>query len=158
MNKKYALVFLFFLFVTFLAAFVGNFFTAPSIQGWYVALEKPSFSPPNWLFGPAWTILYFLMAVSAFLVWQERESPQRKKALTFYFIQLALNSLWSIIFFGWYNLGLAFVEIIFLWLFILLTLISFYRIKKLAGILFIPYLIWVSFASILNFAIWQLNT
>jgi len=158
MNKKYTLVFIFFLFVTFLAAFIGNFFTAPNIQNWYAVLEKPSFSPPNWLFGPVWTILYFLMAVSAFLIWQERESPQRKKALTLYFVQLALNTLWSIIFFGWHNLGLAFVEIIFLWFFIFLTLTTFYRIKKLSGILFIPYLIWVSFASILNLAIWQLNT
>jgi tryptophan-rich sensory protein len=157
MNKKHISALIFFLLVTFLAAFIGNFFTMPSIQDWYASLSKPSFNPPNWLFGPAWTILYFLMAVSAFLVWQKRENPRAKKALTFYFIQLALNSLWSIIFFGWQNLGLAFVEIIFLWLFILLTLINFYKIVRVAGILFIPYILWVSFASLLNFSIWQLN-
>ena len=157
MNKKQISVLIFFLLITFLAAFIGNFFTMPNIQDWYISLNKPSFNPPTWLFGPAWTILYVLMAVSAFLVWREKGNPQRKKALTFYFIQLALNSLWSVIFFGLHNLGLAFLEIIFLWFFIVLTLINFYTIKKLAGILFIPYLIWVSFAGILNFAIWQLN-
>ena len=157
MNKKQISVLIFFLLITFLAAFIGNFFTMPNIQDWYISLNKPSFNPPTWLFGPAWTILYVLMAVSAFLVWRGKGNPQRKKALTFYFIQLALNSLWSVIFFGLHNLGLAFLEIIFLWFFIVLTLINFYTIKKLAGILFIPYLIWVSFAGILNFAIWQLN-
>jgi benzodiazapine receptor len=157
MNKKYILALIFFLFITFLAAFVGNYFTMPSIPTWYASLNKPSFSPPNWLFGPAWTVLYILMTVSAFLIWQKRENPQTKKALTFYFIQLTLNTLWSIIFFGWHNLGLAFAEIVFLWFFILLTLINFYKVKKLTGILFIPYILWVSFAAILNFAIWQLN-
>lgn len=157
MNKKYILALIFFLFITFLAAFVGNYFTMPSIPTWYASLNKPSFSPPNWLFGPVWTILYVLMAVSAFLIWQKGENSQAKKALTFYFIQLTLNTLWSIIFFGWHNLGLAFAEIVFLWFFILLTMINFYKVKKLTGILFIPYILWVSFAAILNFAIWQLN-
>jgi tryptophan-rich sensory protein len=157
MNKKHIPVLIAFFLITFLAAFIGNFFTMPNIQDWYSSLNKPSFSPPNWLFGPVWTILYFLMAISAFLVWQRRENSQAKKALTFYFIQLVLNTLWSIIFFGWHNLGLAFVEIILLWVFILLTLISFYKIVRIAGILFIPYILWVSFAGFLNFTIWQLN-
>ena len=157
MNKKYIPALIFFLLITFLAAFIGNFFTIPNIQDWYASLNKPSFNPPNWLFGPAWTVLYVLMAVSVFLVWQKKENPQRGKALTIYFVQLALNALWSIIFFGLHNLGLAFVEIIFLWFFILLTLVNFYKVKKLAGILFMPYLLWVSFAALLNFAVWQLN-
>lgn len=140
-----------------MAGAIGSVFTVSSIQNWYAYLEKPFFSPPNWLFAPAWITLYTLMGIAAFLVWQKRENPQTKKALTFYFIQLALNTLWSVIFFGWHNLGLAFVEIVFLWFFILLSLISFYKIVRIAGILFIPYILWVSFAAVLNFSIWQLN-
>jgi len=146
-----------FILVTFVAAFIGSLFTTPNIASWYSTLTKPSFAPPNWLFGPAWTILYILMAVAAFLIWQNKNNPQAKKALIFYFIQLTLNSLWSIIFFGWHNPQLAFFEIVILWLFILLTLIKFYKIKKTAGLLLVPYLLWVSFASFLNLFIWLLN-
>ena len=146
-----------FLLITFVVAFIGSSFTTPNIASWYSTLTKPSFAPPNWLFAPAWTILYILMAVAVFLIWQNRNNPQAKYALTFYFIQLALNSFWSVIFFGLHHPQLAFFEIIILWIFILITLLKFYKIQRTAGLLLIPYLLWVSFASILNLFIWLLN-
>jgi len=164
MNKKYILALIFFLFITFLAAFLGNFFTVSSIPTWYASLNKPSFSPPNWLFGPAWTVLYVLMAVSAFLIWSSyakatdgQAKKEIKTALTFYFIQLVFNALWSVIFFGLKNPAWAFFEILILWILILIITLKFYKIRKVAGFLFIPYILWVSFATILNFAVWQLN-
>ncbi len=156
-NEKQILTFLGFLLITFCAAFVGNFFTTSNISNWYIFLDKPFFSPPNWLFGPVWTILYFLMTFSAFLVWREKENSKRKIALIFYFIQLVLNSIWSIIFFGLKNLGLAFFEMLALWFFIFLTIIYFFRIKKFSGYLLLPYIFWVSFALILNLTIWLIN-
>jgi len=157
MFKKYILPFLIFLFITFLAAFIGSFFTAKSIPNWYQFLNKPVFAPPNWLFGPAWTLLYLLMTIAAFLVWQKRKEVKTKRALTLYFVQLTLNALWSVIFFGFQNLGLAFLEIVILWLFILSTFFNFYKIRKTAGFLFLPYLCWVTFAAILNLSVWLLN-
>ncbi len=157
MNKKNILALIIFLLITFLAALVGNLFTVPNISTWYASLNKPSFSPPNWLFGPAWTILYVLMAVAAFLVWKKGEEPKIKSSLCFYFAQLLLNTAWSIAFFGLQNPFLGFVVIVILWLLILITLVKFWKIERLAGILFIPYILWVSFAAILNFAVWQLN-
>lgn len=155
--KKSIFPFLISALIVFLAAFIGSFFTTPNISNWYQYLNKPSFNPPNWVFGPTWTILYLLMAAAAFLIWQKRNHPQAKKALIFYLIQLGLNSLWSIIFFGFHQIGLAFIEIIILWFFILLTLLNFYKISKPAGALLIPYLLWVSFASFLNFSLWLIN-
>jgi len=157
MNKKYILALIFFLFVTFLAAFVGNFFTVSSIPTWYASLNKPSFSPPNWLFGPAWTVLYVLMAIAAFLVWKKRKESETKSSLCFYFAQLLLNSAWSVAFFGLQNPFLGFLVIIILWLLIVITMVKFWKIERVAGLLFIPYILWVSFATILNFAVWQLN-
>jgi len=157
MNKKYILALIIFLLITFLAAFVGNFFTMPNIPTWYASLNKPSFSPPNWLFGPVWTILYILMAVSAFLVWKKGEEPRIKSSLFFYFAQLLLNTAWSIAFFGLHNPFRGFLVIIALWFMIVLTMVEFWKIEKAAGILFIPYILWVTFAAILNFAVWKLN-
>jgi len=157
MSKKYLFPLLISILIALSAGFIGSFFTTPSIASWYAFINKPSFSPPNWLFAPAWTLLYILMGIAAFLIWQKRDNQKTKQALRFYGTQLILNALWSIIFFGMHNPGLAFLEIIFLWIFIFLTLIKFYKINKTAGILFIPYLLWVSFASILNYAIWMLN-
>jgi tryptophan-rich sensory protein len=157
MIKQKILPLIGFILITFIAAFIGSLFTTPSIASWYRNLNKPSFAPPNFLFAPVWTILFFLMAIAAFLVWQNKNNPQTKKALTFYFVQLAFNSLWSIIFFGLHNPGVAFLEIIILWLLILLTLIKFYKIQKIAGLLLVPYLLWVSFASFLNLFVWLLN-
>ena len=157
MFKKSILPLLISILIVFSFGFIGSFFTTSSITNWYAFINKPLFSPPNWIFGPVWTLLYILMGVSAFLIWQKRDNLKTKPALIFYGIQLILNALWSIIFFGMHNPGLALLEIIILWLFILITLIKFYKINKTAGLLFIPYLLWVSFASILNYAIWILN-
>ena len=157
MFKKYLLPLLIFIFIALLAGFIGSFFTTSSISTWYAFINKPLFSPPNWIFAPVWSLLYVLMGISAFLIWQKRDNLKIKPAMIFYGIQLVLNTLWSIIFFGMHNPGLALLGILILWVFISITLIEFYRINKTAGLLFIPYLIWVSFASILNYAIWILN-
>ncbi|MBL7142552.1 MAG: tryptophan-rich sensory protein [Candidatus Pacebacteria bacterium] len=141
-----------------LAGIVGSIFTTASIQNWYVFLEKPVFAPPNWLFAPAWLTLYTLMGIAAFLIWQKRDNlTVRNSALKIYGIHLILNACWSIIFFGLRNPGLAFIEIVVLWIFILVITVKFFRIRKTAGFLFIPYLLWVSFASVLNLSIWLLN-
>lgn len=141
-----------------LAGLIGSFFTAPAIDSWYQYLAKPSFSPPNWIFGPVWTLLYILMGIAFYLVWQSGfENKKKKIALLIFAIQLALNSLWSILFFGLENPFWALNEIICLWIFILATLVLFWKIKKSAGWLLFPYLVWVSFAAVLNFSIWQLN-
>lgn len=133
------------------AGVVGSVFTINSIPTWYVTLNKPVFSPPNWVFGPVWTILYILMGISLYLVWLKKKVPN-----VFWF-QLALNAVWSIIFFGMKNPTLAFIDIIALWVSIVLTMKAFSKTNKLAGNLLIPYLIWVSFASFLNLAIVVLN-
>lgn len=141
-----------------LAGLIGSFFTAPAISSWYVQLEKPSFNPPNWLFGPVWISLFFLMGISAYLIWEKGLADKKiKRALIIFIIQLLLNTSWSILFFGLKSPLAAFGEIIFLWLAILITVIFFYRISKIASLLLLPYLLWVSFASILNFFIWRLN-
>jgi len=139
-----------------MAGVVGSFFTASSIATWYAALNKPAFSPPNWLFGPAWIILYFLMGVSLYIVWESR-AKGKKTALAFFSAQLALNALWPVIFFGLKSPLLAFIVIIALWLAILLTILKFYRISGKAAYLLMPYILWVSFAAILNLAIVFLN-
>lgn len=142
--------------IVFAAAAVGSVFTAPAITGWYAALNKPSFSPPNWLFGPAWTVLYILMAYSIYLVWAAG-GPKAKTAMKVFGLQLILNSLWSILFFGLKSPGLALAEIIVLWVMILLTILKFLKVSKTAGYLLLPYLAWVSFASLLNLAVFKLN-
>lgn len=130
---------------------LGSFFTVSSIPIWYQTLNKPAFSPPNWVFGPVWTILYILMGISLYLVWTKRKVPP------VFWIQLILNALWSIIFFGLKNPTLALIDIIVLWIAIVLTIKSFSKINKLAGNLLMPYLIWVSFASVLNLGVVLLN-
>lgn len=142
--------------VSFLAGGIGSIFTAPAIKNWYPTLAKPAFNPPNWLFGPAWSLLYLLMGIALYLVWQS-PSTNKKMAYWAFFIQLILNACWSIIFFGSHQLGLAFGEIVLLWLAIVWTIISFWRISKPAAYLLMPYLLWVIFAAILNFAVWRLN-
>jgi len=146
------------LILCFLAAYLGQVFTGPAIPTWYAGLQKPIFSPPNWLFGPVWTLLYALMAVSAFLVWREDGKDQEiKLALKIFVIQLILNSLWSLAFFGLRSPLLGLIVIVALWAAILLTIKNFLRISALAGWLMLPYLLWVSFASVLNFSIFILN-
>jgi len=151
-------VLIFSILVCFLAAGVGSAFTAPAIPTWYTTLNKPFFSPPSWLFAPVWTILYFLMGVSLYLIWNTKENNKdKKKSYLFFATQLTLNTLWSIIFFGLKNPTLAFVEIIFLWIAIFVTIKSFLKINKRAGQLLFPYLAWVSFATLLNLAVALLN-
>lgn len=138
-----------------LAGVIGSFFTS-SITNWYAALTKPSFNPPSWIFGPVWAILYLLMGISLYLVWAS-DSKQKRNAMIVFGIQLLLNVIWSIIFFGLHNIFLAFVDIILLWVFILVTMVLFYRIGKISSYILVPYFAWVSFAMILNYWILILN-
>ena len=140
------------------AGIIGSFFTVAAIPTWYAALNKPSFNPPAWLFGPVWIGLYTLMGVAFFLTWRlGREKPGVNKALTFFAVQLILNTVWTPLFFGLKLPGLAFAEIILLWIVIVLTLVQFYKLSKTAGLLLVPYILWVSFAAVLNFSLWVLN-
>jgi benzodiazapine receptor len=141
-----------------LAGFIGSLFTTPAIPNWYASLNKPSFTPPNWLFSPVWISLYFLMGISLFIVWHVGFKEQNVKiAIAIFAIQLILNSLWSVVFFGSKSPLGGFIVIIFLWIAILATIISFFKISKAAGILLTPYILWVSFAAVLNFFLFWLN-
>ena len=140
------------------AGMIGALFTIKAIPTWYAALEKPSFNPPNWIFGPVWLTLYTMMGVSLYLVWREREKPGGSRAALWIFgLQLFLNAIWTPVFFGARLLFPAFIVISLLWFFIILTILSFRKHNRIAAILLIPYLLWVSFASILNLSIWLLN-
>lgn len=135
-----------------------SLFTFDAISDWYVTLEKPLFAPPNWIFGPVWIILYFLMGVSLYIVWEnELKSKSRKVFFTVFGIQLILNALWSLLFFGLKSPLLGLVDIILLDIMVIFTIIYSKSISKLAAILLVPYLVWIIFASILNFAIFLLN-
>ena len=140
------------------AGIIGSVFTMPSIPNWYAGLAKPALNPPAWVFGPVWTILFALMGISAFLIWKRGLTHKDVKIILGIFVgQLLSNILWSIIFFGWHNPTGAFVDIIFLWFAILATIISFAKISKSAAWLLVPYILWVSFAAYLNYAIWMAN-
>ena len=140
------------------AGLLGALATTPSIGGWFKGLVKPSFNPPNWIFGPVWTTLYLMMGVALFLVWRRGlKTAGVKAALVLFLIQLALNVLWSVLFFGLHQPAPAFFEIAALWVFILLTMLKFFGLSRPAGWLLFPYLLWVSFASVLNFFLWRLN-
>lgn len=141
-----------------LAGIIGSLFTSSAIPTWYATLNKPSFNPPSWLFGPVWTLLYILMGISFYLIWTAKKSKYKSTAIKIFIIQLILNALWSIIFFGAHWIFVAFIEIILMWIFILLSIIKFHKISKTASYLLIPYILWVSFATILTFAIWVLNS
>jgi translocator protein len=137
---------------------IGGSFSRPEIDGWYQSIEKPSWQPPNWVFGPVWTTLYILMGIALYLIWKSNAPENRKRtAITLWSIQLVLNFFWSYIFFSLHELGWALAEIIVLWVFILLTIFAFARISRLAAWLLVPYISWVSFASILTYTIYQLN-
>lgn len=146
-----------------LAGIIGSVFTVSSIPTWYATIVRPELSPPNWIFGPVWTTLYGLMGVAAFLVWSSyaEASEDKKKgikiALALFGIQLVLNTLWSVIFFGLQNPGAALIEILVLWLAIITTIVTFSKISKPAAWLLVPYIAWVSFAAYLNYSIWALN-
>ncbi len=146
-----------FLLAVFAAAAVGGAANATSLAEWYPALVKPSWTPPSWLFGPVWTALYILMAVAGWLVWLRRGWAGAKVSMTLFASQLALNAAWSWLFFGFRMPGAAFAEIVVLWAAIGATTVSFWRDRPVAGLLFAPYLLWVSFAAALNYAIWRMN-
>ena len=144
--------------VSELAGIIGSVFTFSAIPNWYATLARPALNPPAWIFGPVWTTLYLLMGISAFLIWKKGLGRRDVKiALSIFIGQLILNTLWSIIFFGLESPGGALIEIVFLWCAILATIITFSRISRLAGWLLAPYILWVSFAGYLNYAIWALN-
>lgn len=150
--------------LTTFAASLGSLATSSSIYTWYASINKPTFNPPNWLFGPVWTVLFIMMAIAFFLVWnqgaekkKDKNKDYRKSALLFFSIQLAANVLWSFVFFFFQNPGMAFLEIMVLWLTIILVIYYFENLNRLAAWLMIPYLFWVSFAAFLNFVIWQMN-
>lgn len=137
---------------------VSGFFTATGVDGWYSSINKPSWNPPNWIFGPVWTTLYVMMGVALYIVWKSAASATaRRNAFILFGMQLLLNFFWSVVFFRLQSPGWALIEIIFLWIAILATIFSFATINKVAAWLLVPYISWVSFAMILNFTIWRLN-
>jgi tryptophan-rich sensory protein len=143
------------------AGIIGSAFTMPAIAGWYATLAKPAFSPPNWLFGPAWTVLYILMGASLYLVWSKnstlKEAKWKSIAIKAFAIQLILNVAWSVLFFGLQSAVLGFAGIVALWISIAATMRLFRKIDRKAFWLLVPYILWVSFAAVLNFSIWVLN-
>lgn len=144
--------------VSELAGIIGSAFTISAIQNWYTRLVKPALNPPSWIFGPVWTTLYALMGIAVFLIWKNGlERKDVRMALGVFGIQLFLNALWSIIFFGLHSPGLALVDIAALWIAIVWTMFVFYKISKPAAYLLVPYILWVSFAMYLNYSIYVLN-
>ena len=158
MKKSPALQLFFSIMFCQLAGIIGSFFTFSSVKTWFITLNKPFFQPPSWLFSPVWITLYTLMGVALFLIWtKKKQSKKHHEAISIFILQLAINALWSIVFFGWHNLLLSIFVIGFLWALIVILIGRFYKIDKRAAYLLIPYLLWVSFATILNFAVWALN-
>ena len=136
---------------------VAGIFTSQAVPTWYSSLNRPSFNPPNWVFGPVWTSLYILLGFSFYLIWKENPSDNKNLAIKVFLIQILLNFAWSFIFFYFKLIGVALFEIILLWIIISLMIYLFYKIKPIAAYLNIPYLLWVSFATILNSAYYYLN-
>ncbi len=155
-TKKQVIGLVAWLAVCFIAAAIG---AAASIQAgtFYTQLARPAWAPPPTWFGPVWTVLYAMMGIAAWLVWRAGGFSAARKALTLFLVQLAVNALWSWLFFGWHMGAAAFADIVLLWCLIAATLLAFWRIRPLAGALLAPYLLWVSFATALNYAVWQLN-
>ncbi len=146
-----------FLGVCFLVSGLGGWVTSTSVDTWYQTLEKPPFNPPDWVFAPVWTALYIFMAVAGWRVWRKVGFAQAKTAFTYYFIQLALNLVWSFLFFGAQNVGAALLEVVVFLIAIIATMLHFAQFDKIAAGLFVPYAAWVSFATLLNGSIWFLN-
>jgi benzodiazapine receptor len=141
----------------FAVAGVGSLFTRPAIEGWYAALRKPLWTPPNWIFGPVWSALYLSMAIAAWLVWRRAGFAGARLPLTLFALQLVLNLAWTGVFFGLRMPRAAFAEIVLLWLFILATTAAFWPLSRAAAWLMVPYLLWVTYAATLNYGIWRLN-
>jgi tryptophan-rich sensory protein len=140
-----------------IAGFLGSLFTTPAIPTWYKTLNKPFFTPPNWIFSPVWISLFILMGISLYFVWRRADHPKFKMAFIFFFVQLILNILWSVVFFGLRSPLLGLIDIVLLWVAVLFTILNFLKVSKFAGVLLLPYLVWVSFATLLNFSFWFLN-
>jgi len=145
--------------ISLAAGLIGSFATmGEGFNSWYSTIEKPAFTPPNWVFGPVWTILYLLMGIAAFLVWQKGAQLRMVRiALGWFLAQLVLNALWTPVFFGLHQIGWAFAVIVLLWAAIVVTMYCFSRVSKTGAVLLVPYLLWVSFATVPNGAIWWLN-
>ena len=157
-NKKNVVRFAIALLIPLLAGAIGSIFTSLSVDTWYTGLEKPFLNPPSWVFGPVWTTLYILMGIALFLVWKKGLSSKGvKPALYVFAMQMVLSVTWSIFFFGMQSPGLALINIALLWFYIFWTIIMFRRVSKIASYLLIPYILWVSFASYLNYSIFILN-
>jgi len=146
----------FFIVLCFATAWAGAGATSRSLA-WYAALRKPSWTPPNWLFGPVWSILYLMMAIAAWRVWERNGLSGARQALALFFVQLALNGAWPWLFFAMRSPGAGFADIVVLWVAVLATTVSFWVRDRVAGGLMVPYLVWVSYAAALNFAIWRMN-
>ena len=157
MSQRKILILIFSILFTIGFGSLGAVFTAPEIQTWYAALNKPVFNPPSWIFGPVWTLLYLMMGITLYFILTAPPSTEKRNATVFFFLQFTLNFFWSLIFFRLHETGWAFVEIIAMWLAILATIYTSQKLKPLAAYLLIPYLLWVSFASVLNGAIFWLN-
>lgn len=136
---------------------IAGMFTSQAVPEWYSTLNRPSFNPPNWIFGPVWTTLYILMGISFFIVWKQEASKMRNLAIIVFLLQMLLNFAWSFIFFYFNMIGVALVEILLLWASIIMMLVLFYKIKPIAAWINIPYLLWVSFATVLNASYFFLN-
>jgi len=143
--------------ICFAVAGIATAFTTPAIPSWYAGLRKPSWTPPNWVFGPVWSFLYLAMAVAAWLVWRELGLSGGAVPLTIFGIQLALNLAWCVIFFSLHLPGPAFVEIVVLLLAIAATIAAFWQVSAAAGVLLLPYIAWVGYAAALNFGVWRMN-
>jgi len=157
MNKTLTLKFLVSIILPLSLGAIAGMFTSQSVPEWYATLNRPSFNPPNWIFGPVWTTLYILMGISFFLIWKQEASKDRNRAILIFLLQLLLNFAWSFIFFYFNMIGLALVEIILLWISIVMMLIVFYKIKPTASYINILYLLWVTFATVLNASYYFLN-
>jgi tryptophan-rich sensory protein len=144
------------LLISFSAAAIGGVATS-NAGDFYQQLDRPSWAPPESIFGPVWSALYFLMGISAWLVWRERGFSQARVALWLFVVQHVFNALWSWLFFAWQRGALSFAEIIVLWLLIFATLVMFWRVRPLAGMMLVPYLLWVTYAAALNYSLWQRN-
>lgn len=140
-----------------MAGLIGSLFTFTAIPTWYAQLNKPFFNPPNWVFGPVWTMLFTLMGISLYIIWTKKQNKKTRQAINIFLVQLVLNTLWSILFFGLKSPTLAFIEILILWFAIYTTIAHFWRLSKPSAYLLVPYIAWVSFASLLNLAIVILN-
>lgn len=154
--RKQALGLLVWLLVSFAAAALGGAASADA-GSFYERLARPGWAPPAWLFAPVWSVLYALIGIAAWLVWRERGFRGARSALSLFLIQLVANALWTWLFFEWRQGALAFGEILLLWALIVATMLAFWRVRPLAGALLLPYLLWVSFASVLTYRVWQLN-